>query len=82
MENITKSSANIIFKKKPKTIIRGKSNIPIPDRMLTAIRKIKPTAKAFILPPSFFTIIPLPLQIQIKIQFPSIIYPELTLREP
>jgi hypothetical protein len=49
MENITKNKASIIFKKKPKTIIRGKINIPIPDRMLTAIRKIKPMEKAFIL---------------------------------
>jgi hypothetical protein len=55
MANITKHRESITFKKKPKTMIRGKSNIPMPDRTLTAIRKIKPTAKAFILsPPLFF----------------------------
>jgi len=53
MENITKSNPSIIFKKRPKTINKGKSNIPIPERMVTAIRKIKPMAKAFILFPSF-----------------------------
>jgi hypothetical protein len=53
MENITKSRVSIILKKKPKTIIIGKNNIPIPDRMLTAIRKIKPMTKAFILSSPF-----------------------------
>jgi hypothetical protein len=61
VENITKSRVSIIFKKKPKTIIRGKNNIPIPDRILTAIRKIKPMTKAFILP-LFIVIILLPFQ--------------------
>ena len=51
MQNITKSRTSTILKKKPKTIIIGKSNIPMPVKTLTEIRKIKPTAKAFILSP-------------------------------
>jgi hypothetical protein len=49
MERITKSRASSICRKRPRTIIRGESNSPIPARMPTAMRKSKPIAKAFIL---------------------------------
>lgn len=48
MQNIKKIRASSILKEKHRTISKGKSNIPKPVRIPTAIIKIRPTKKAFI----------------------------------
>ena len=48
MANITKRNDNITLNKNPNIINSGKSKIPTPANITTAIKKIKPMKNAFI----------------------------------